>query len=165
MKERIRKADLWLLDEVFQPISNWTTDTVGMNCFALAKIAYVVQGALFVGIDEYIHSSSVVMFIDVAITGWFVFNAARTEDTVRRNSLFLNPMRQYIWLRFFCCWSSLFSVPLLIARVATTHSYRPLLGIAVDLIFDAAVYFQCCTPRPPKPKPLSVPATMVMEGA
>jgi hypothetical protein len=154
--EAVRRADLFIIDSVFQRLVDYAVDHGGPSCFGLARACYTATLGSFFALD-FIDGRYMVVAgaFDTFIIWLNIWGAINSEKNIRRNCL--NPERlQWGWRAMLLTLVFVFNLP--------DFLRGNVFDIAAQASFLCGVYFCACTPRPPKPKTVSV-RNALPEGA
>ena len=139
--EKIKSIDIFVLDKIFQPITDWIMDTTHISCFVVARLCVIVDVGLGIenGILQEKFTTSL-MILSAIIAFSMFLNIQFVEWATKKEKG--NPGRSYCWiLRVFS--SIIFIVGLLLR-------FHPLLETISYLSFCCAWYFMSCQLRHPR---------------
>jgi hypothetical protein len=152
-----RSIDDFLIDEVFQKVSDWWMDRTGKSNFWLAKMSFwgglVTWSALAVSRTEQ-SWDTLALFLICGF--WFLLKiremeqhdmAARSGKLAAANAMRIDPI--YLFLRCLILTVTVISLPL---KIASSKYDLHFWLLALDqLVWLCLMYFPACTPRPPRP--------------
>lgn len=140
----IQKIDDYLIDLVFQPISDRLARWV--SCYEIAQFLLVGSSLIFVSVTIYYEA-----FLGGALTvPWAIFlywRASKLQNTPINNVL---PIERAEFCMFRVCL--IISEPVWLILFYTSTSYYLLVRELGWIIIIVALYFMACRRNPPKPK-------------
>lgn len=153
MFDLLRKFDDFLLDGIFQKISNSIQKLTGKSCFSIAKYCFFISAvfAAYTSVSRLLSHESprILDLIDVVVGLWFVFMQRQKERRHVNESLQSvtgNIERlKFFWLRSICTLDAIFLVWHYSMRSTNQMFFREVDYIA----FAVALYFSACSPLPP----------------
>jgi|GEM_PF-2200358 len=165
----LRSIDDFLVDEVFQKISNFLQEHTGKSCFWFAKVC-LIPWPISVLIFAATGRSAAPLGLDMgivltAVALYFVWDRMEKKARASVHERVVNPMRLFVPMGLFRSALLIFAggqqVLIVIVRISRGESltvYVP--HIVLTLLWICSWYFGSCTPKPLHPfkAPVSVHA-------
>lgn len=140
------RLDLWILDRIYQPATDWVCDLFGLNCFAQARLCWQAS-LLIIMIDTAIYDptwfhilADIILMIPLTAFQCHIINNEEKQQLKRPN--LMNARRSDSVSRLI--------IPFIFALI-DLGGVHPIVW-AQQVILFSALYAEACTPRPPKPK-------------
>lgn len=140
------RVDLWVLDMIFQRITDWVNNLIGLNCFGQARMLWRIalfNSMLIVVISHHeMIEMAFGMIVLVPLTYLNLWLVHRDEKEHEKNPKFMNKRRVDSHMRVFLFFF-LFAPDIINLRM---------IAVLLHVNIISALYAGACTPRPPKPK-------------
>lgn len=146
--QRLYDMDLWILDNIHQPIADWVWCMADVSCFTLAKICTTIAFATAAAIDLCFEPPKTIDYILCVVMGinatMSLYSVKIAED--RYNRKYANIFRE-IWrtVRLLCIVMTTFFLPMTVAP----HNIQSLVWIIYSVAWVSIIYFASCNMRPP----------------
>ena len=137
MLENIQKVDSWIIEKIFQKISDWVWEYVDLNCFDLAKIALLVHCLILVYISEYRGASVLMIGLIAAINLPWIFSIESEFNPKFKNPIRISPIY------------SIIRIMVMINGFVLTLSPPWYISNFNYLLYPVMMFFVSCQKRPP----------------
>lgn len=143
------RFDLWILDRIYQPATDWVNDWIAQNCFSQARAAWRIA-LLILMLDTasydptWIHICLDILFM-IPLTAWQCHMINEDEKQQLKKPNMMNIRRVESVNRLI--------IPFIFA-IIDIGGVHPTILVQQAVLFSA-LYIGACTPRPPKPKTYS----------
>ncbi len=140
------RVDLWILDRIYQPATDWVNDWIERNCFSQARCAWRIA-LLLAMIDTAIYDPTwfhicltSVLLIPLTAFQCHIINEDEKRQLKKPNMMNIRRTESINRL----------SIPFIFAIIDIGGAH-PTVLVQQTFLFSA-LYIGACTPRPPKAK-------------